>query len=172
VGPHLYEHEYTPAPPELVTIKGYDDTERSYTRSNHEWMSYFLFMAELKNYRVIYGYSKEQDQDDLEDVKEHLLSCSKEHAKMERQFFADLDISQFRDPVSIQTLEWIASGKFFQGHEEFFSMWQARFGKRHTVQLQTDGSKAHFSVIYPNPKQHGDLKVLKQYERCKHAILC
>jgi hypothetical protein len=32
--------------------------------------------------------------------------------------------------------------------------------------------KAHFSIIYPSSEQHDDLKAMKQYERCKHAILC
>jgi hypothetical protein len=51
-------------------------------------------------------------------------------------------------------------------------MWQARFGSGTLYNFKLMARKAHFSVIYPNPKQHGDLKVLKQYERCKHAILC
>jgi hypothetical protein len=48
----------------------------------------------------------------------------------------------------------------------------ARFGSGTLYNFKLMARKAHFSVIYPNPKQHGDLQVLKQYERCKHAILC
>jgi Origin of replication binding protein len=172
VGPHLYEHEYTPAPPDLVVIKGCDDAERSYTTSNHEWMSYFLYMAELKRYSVIYGCSEELDEDDLEAVKEELKFCSMARAQKEQLFFRNLDVSQFRDPVSIQTLEWIGSGKFFKGHEEFFAKWQARFGSGTLNNFKLMARKAHFSIIYPSPEQHNDLKALNQYERSKHAILC
>jgi Origin of replication binding protein len=119
VGPHLYEHEYTPAPPDLVMIKGYDDAERYYTTSNHEWMSYFLYMAKLKNYNVLYERS-EEDEDDLQDVKEEFDFCCIDLAQREQASFQNLDVSQFRDPVSIQTLEWVASGKFFKGHKQFF----------------------------------------------------
>jgi Origin of replication binding protein len=172
VGPRLYEHEYTPAPPELVLIKGYDDAERSYTTSNHEGMSYFLYMAELKSYSVKYEVDEEFDEEDLRDVKEELKWCSIEQAQIEHARFRHLDVSQFRDPVSIQTLEWIASGKFFAGHEEFFAEWRTMFGDSTLYNFKLMAHKARFSTVYPHQEQSDDLQALKQYERSKHAILC
>jgi hypothetical protein len=172
VGPHLYEHDYTPAPPERVLIKGYDDAECSYTTSNHEWMSYSLYMAELKNYSVMYEGDEKFDEDDLQDVKKELLLCSIEQAQKEHARFRRLDVSQFRDPVSIQMLEWIASGKFFAGHEEFFATWNTRFGNGTRYDFKLMARKARFSTIYPHQEQYDDLQALKQYERSKHAILC
>jgi hypothetical protein len=84
VGPHLYEHEYTLAPPELVLMKGYDDAERSYTTSNHEWMSHVLYMAELKSYSLMYEVDEEFDEEDLRDVKEELVYCLFHRTSLDR----------------------------------------------------------------------------------------
>jgi hypothetical protein len=172
VGPNLYEHKYTPAPPEIVLLKGYDDAERSYSTSNHEWMSYFLYMAELKNYSIVYACDEERDEQDLNDVKEQLKQCSKDIAEQEHAEFEALDISEFRDVVSIQMLQWIGSGKFFKGHEEFFDNWNTRFGQATLYTFKLMARKAQFSMIYTHPAQHNNLQDLKAYERCKHAILC
>jgi hypothetical protein len=162
VGPHLYEHEYTPAPPELVVIKGYDDAERSYITSNHEWQSYFLYMANLKNYSVVHGCGEAYDEEDLKEVQQELKSCSVEQATLDSDTYEALDVSQLRDLVCIQTLEWIASGKFFNGHKEVFEQWDMAFGNATLYDFKLMASKAHFSTICPNPEQHDDLKALKQ----------
>jgi hypothetical protein len=174
VGPHLYEHEYTPAPPEIVLIKGYDDAERSYTTSNHEWMSYFLYMAELKSYSIIYTCDEEgeEDADDIKDVKELLKESSQGIAHQEQELFSSLDITQFCDPVSIQMLDWVASGKLFNGHADCFSKWSSTFGTPSLYTFKLMARKARFSNIYLHPEQHNDLRNLKAYERSKHAILC
>jgi hypothetical protein len=108
----------------------------------------------------------------LRDVKEELVWCSIEQAQIEHARFRHLDVSQFRDPVSVQTLEWIASGKFFTGHEDFFAEWRTMFGDSTLYNFKLMARKARFSTVYPNPEQHDDLQALKQYERSKHAILC
>ena len=84
--------------------------------------------------------------DDLEDVMEHLKQCSHALVQQEQALFSSLDIAQFRDPVSIQMLEWVASGKLFKGHVEFFNNWTAKFGPATPYTFKLMARKAHFII--------------------------
>jgi hypothetical protein len=69
-------------------------------------------------------------------------------------------------------LEWVASGELFNGHADFFSKWSSTFGTPSLYTFKLMARKARFSNIYPHPEQHSTLQNLKDYERCRHAILC
>jgi hypothetical protein len=52
VSPEELATSFVQTPNDLLVIGAYNDAERSFTRSNRDWFSWFMYMAEMKNYRI------------------------------------------------------------------------------------------------------------------------